>query len=199
MGTLMTPAVLIALLAVPVRAKAPAACLPDRPGDLGRARRYDEAILRNAERRRLNPRLVKAIIAAESQFSAEAVSPSGARGLMQLMPATARELGVAPRALSDPEANIRAGTAYLARLYAAAGERGPRGARMRRVIAAYHAGPSALRGRPWPESTRRYVRTVLSCYRSEASVLASPPPDVSRPALVLTASAWGDPYAAEKP
>lgn len=180
MGTLMTPAVLIALLAGRALARTPAACRPDR--DPASARRYDAIIARDAGRRGLNPRLVKAIIAAESQFSAGAVSRSGARGLMQVMPATARELGVPPRELSDPETNIRAGTDYLARLSERARRSGPRGADMRRVIAAYHAGPGALRGRRWPAATRRYVRTVLSCYRSELSDVSAAP--------LLTASAW---------
>lgn len=165
----------LALTAAPVQARTPSACLLD--GATGEAtRRYDAIILRESQRRRLNPRLVKAIIAAESQFSVGAVSPRGARGLMQLMPATAWEMGVAPRSLSDPELNISAGTRYLALLYDALRRRTPdrpggRARVVRRVIAAYHAGPRALRGGAWPASTRRYVRVVLRCYGSEESVL----------------------------
>jgi len=140
-----------------------------------RLRRYDAIILRESERRGLNPRLVKAIIAAESQFSPRARSPRGARGLMQVMPATAREVGFAPAALADPETNVRAGTEYLSRLYAQARRSGRApGAPApfsRRVIAAYHAGPRALGAGWWPESTRRYVRTVVDCYRAEASAV----------------------------
>ncbi|MFI5345715.1 MAG: transglycosylase SLT domain-containing protein [Elusimicrobiota bacterium] len=168
------PAVLIALIlgAGFASARTPAACVPDASAESGRVRRYDALILRHAQRRRLNPRLVKAIIAAESQFATGAVSPSGARGLMQLMPATAREMGVPPRSLSNPDANIGAGTKYLAALFAALPERGAAPERdVRRVLAAYHSGPAALRGGGWSAATRRYVRVVMSCYQSEASAL----------------------------
>src|SRR5277367_3981975 len=56
--------------------------------------RYDDLILKYAEAYHLEPRLLKAVIAAESEFLLEAVSPRGAHGLMQVMPATAREMGV---------------------------------------------------------------------------------------------------------
>jgi soluble lytic murein transglycosylase-like protein len=182
MRILETEAVLLAALAGPAAAwgaeiSAPAACLPDGPADAARIDRYDALILRHAQKHGLNPRLVKAVVAAESQFSPRAVSPVGARGLMQLMPATSREMGVPAWALSDPDANIGAGTEYLARLFTAARRRGenPRGAAtprtLQRVVAAYHDGPRALGSSEWPDSTRRYVRTVLNCYRSPASVL----------------------------
>lgn len=131
--------------------------------------RFDGMIARQAGRRGLDPRLVKAIIAVESQFSETAVSPRGARGLMQVMPATARELGVRPWTLGDPEANVGAGTEYLARLYGRARAKRLAGASMalsRPVIAAYHAGPRALGTKPWPPATRRYVRAVVECWRS---------------------------------
>lgn len=138
--------------------------------------RYDAIILRESARRGLNPRLVKAVIAAESQFSPRARSPRGARGLMQLLPSTAQELGVLEEEdLQDPETNIRAGTEYLARLSAQARRRRPAGASARidrRVIAAYHAGPRAIESSDWKKSTRQYVRTVLDCYRSEASAVS---------------------------
>lgn len=113
---------------------------------------------------------MKAIIAVESQFSERAVSPRGARGLMQVMPATARELGVRPRELGDPETNVGAGAEYLARLYGRARRKGlaagPPSELSRPVIAAYHAGPRALGGRAWPPATRRYVRAVVACWSS---------------------------------
>lgn len=173
MGVLTAPLAVLALLAGGAFAQPPAACLPDAGAESGLTTRYDALIVRHSGRRRLNPRLVKAIIAAESQFTANALSPSGARGLMQLMPATAREMGTEPSSLSDPEANIRAGTDYLAFLFNAArrGGRRSRDLEVRRVIAAYHDGPRALSGRGWPAVTTRYVRTVLSCYRSEAAAL----------------------------
>ncbi len=141
--------------------------------DPARTDRYDSLILRHAERHRLSPRLVKAVIAAESEFHAGALSPKGARGLMQLMPATARGLGVDPRGLHDPEQNIGAGTAYLAGLFRAL-ERGDKPAppwRVQRALAAYHAGPRYLRAERWPAETRLYVRRVLLLHQSEACLL----------------------------
>ena len=84
---------------------------------------YDAAISSHAARQALDPRLVKAIVAAESEFSPRAQSPAGALGLMQVMPRTAAGVGVPRRALFDPSANIRAGTAYLAELFASAWRR----------------------------------------------------------------------------
>lgn len=187
MRILETEAVLLASLAGPAAAwgaeiSAPAACLPDGPASAERIDRYDALILRHAQKHGLNPRLVKAVVATESQFSPRAVSPAGARGLMQLMPATSREMGVPDWTLADPDANIRAGTEYLSRLFRATRRRGEhsRGpasaATLRRVVAAYHDGPRALGSPEWPDSTRRYVRTVLSCYRSQASVLRATNP-----------------------
>lgn len=144
---------------------------------------YDAAISTHAARRGLDPRLVKAIVAAESEFSARAQSPAGALGLMQVMPRTAEGLGVSRRALLDPGSNVRAGTAYLAELFAAAWRRyrltGADYARapewlVRRVIAAYHAGPRFLAFRPLHRQTRDYVRRVLLFYRSEVAALTIP-------------------------
>ena len=135
--------------------------------------RYDEIIARHSKRHRLDPRLVKAIIAVESSFCQRARSPKGARGLMQLMPDTAREMGVSPARLSEPEENIRAGTAYLATLLNAAARRYRlKGARWdqapdwvrRRVIAAYNFGPRAFGPGRHPPETRRYVRDVMKLY-----------------------------------
>ena len=155
------------------------ACLPGRSLGPGGGRRYDSIIIRHARKRGVNPRLVKAIIAAESQFVPTAVSRCGARGLMQVMPATAKDLEGRTCNLSDPETNIAIGTEYLARLFKTAGRGASqepvlRSRAVRRVIAAYHSGPSVFHARVWSEPTRKYVRTVLSCYESPASVVRSP-------------------------
>ena len=140
--------------------------------------RYDEFILENSLQHGMNPRLVKAIIAAESEFSTEARSPRGARGLMQVLPITAEEIG-APRAdLQDPRANIRVGTAYLERLYRAAWKKYRlKGVKyqdaplwvVERIIASYNAGPRALARNSFMRQTRNYVRKVLLFYRSDVS------------------------------
>ncbi|MCX5794213.1 MAG: transglycosylase SLT domain-containing protein [Elusimicrobia bacterium] len=151
--------------------------VPERPR---RSDRFDHLIMRHARRNALDPGLVKAIIATESQFTAHCVSPSGALGLMQVMPATGSELGIPEGALLDPEANIRAGTDYLNLLFRAAwrlyGMRG-RGFHesppwlRQRVIAAYHGGPRLLACADWPPKTRDYVGKVLQRLESPVSEL----------------------------
>ncbi len=139
--------------------------------------RYDAAIEAQAAARGLDARLVKSIIAAESEFSSQAHSSAGAIGLMQVMPRTA---GAERRALLDPLANIAAGTAYLAYLFRRAWKRyhlegvaftrAP-GWLIQRVIAAYNAGPRFLARRRLYRQTRDYVFKVLLYYRSGVSEL----------------------------
>ena len=110
----------------------------------------------------MNPAFIKSIIAAESGFSAGAVSPKGAIGLMQLMPATAREFGADPNV---PEQNIEAGVHYLSWLQQRYAHKKDQ---LRRVIAAYNAGPGAVeryRGVPPYRETRVYVARVLRFYK----------------------------------
>jgi soluble lytic murein transglycosylase-like protein len=154
-------------------------CGPSRLFGAGGRGRYDAVIIRHARKRGLNPRLVKAIIATESQFEPKAVSICGARGLMQVMPATAKDLGIKRCDLSDPETNISVGTEYLAVLFKTARRRGGRDASqarlVRKVIAAYHSGPGVMNAAVWTEPTRNYVRSVLSCYGSVESVVRPAP------------------------
>lgn len=148
--------------------------------------RYDALILKHAQDHRLNPRLVKSIIAAESRFNHRAVSPKGARGLMQVMPMTAEEMGVPRSQLHDPDSNLRAGTAYLdllcgrARIIYVLKSEGCRNAPLwvqERIVAAYHAGPRMFHHHPdsWQPKTRLYVREVFLYYRSPVTVLTRPP------------------------
>lgn len=121
-----------------------------------RAERYDALVQEHAGRHSLRPELVRAVIQVESGFNPRARSPKGAMGLMQLMPHTARELGV--RDPYDPADNIRGGTLYLRRLldrYRGSEEL---------ALAAYNAGSGAVerhgtRVPPYRE-TRDYVRRV---------------------------------------
>jgi soluble lytic murein transglycosylase-like protein len=109
-----------------------------------------------ARRHGLDPELVRAVVAVESGFRPDAVSPRGAQGLMQLMPATARALGV--KDPFDPVSNIDGGTRYLRALVTRYG------GDLRRALAAYNAGEGAVARHggvpPYPE-TLAYVRRVL--------------------------------------
>ena len=104
--------------------------------------------------------LIRAIIHAESAYQPDAQSPKGAQGLMQLMPATQRELEVAD--VYDPVDNIAGGTRYLAGLLAEFGND------IELASAAYNAGPGAVRehgGVPPYAETKEYVRRVKILYR----------------------------------
>lgn len=106
----------------------------------------------------LDPKLVKALIRVESSFDPRAKSKKGAMGLMQLMPATARDLGVTDA--FDPQQNVRGGVTYLRRMI-------DRFGRMELALAAYNAGPEAVArygGIPPYRETRQYVDRVLSVY-----------------------------------
>jgi soluble lytic murein transglycosylase len=122
-------------------------------------RRFDGLIRDAASDAGVPPAIVKAVIHAESAFDAGAVSRAGAMGLMQLMPATARELGVL-----DPfraEQNVQGGARYLRHLHDRFGS-------WTHTLAAYNAGPTAVdryQGVPPYGETQQYVRRVLTYYR----------------------------------
>ena len=114
----------------------------------------NEIIRAASLKHRVKPAFIKSIIAAESAFKPAAVSNKGAIGLMQLMPATARELGADP---SVPEQNVEAGTHYLSRLLQLYSKKRDQ---LRWTIAAYNAGPVAVKrfhGVPPYRETRTYV------------------------------------------
>ena len=136
-------------------------------------------ILRAASDHRIPVRIILAVIATESAFDPRAVSHAGARGLMQVMPATARELGVDSNDLFDPCVNVRAGTRYM-RLLADSLH-----GRTRDVLAAYNAGPKrVLSRRPLPRETVTYLRRVETHYANMATGL----PPVWRVRLAIACS-----------
>jgi soluble lytic murein transglycosylase-like protein len=109
----------------------------------------------------IEPQLVQAIVAVESNYNPQAVSRAGAQGLMQLMPSTAARYQVANP--FDPRANIEGGLRYLKDLFRLfPGD-------LRRVLAAYNAGENAVLQYggipPYPE-TQQYVKRVLALYGS---------------------------------
>lgn len=119
---------------------------------------YQDAIAAAAEAHGLDEKLLHALVLTESAYRPDAVSPAGAGGLTQLMPATARELGVRDR--FDPRENLLGGADYLARQIL-------RFQDLRLALAAYNAGPGrvARLGRvPDIAETRNYVATVVDCY-----------------------------------
>ncbi len=114
---------------------------------------------RKAREYGLSPELVKSVIEVESNWDPRARSRKGALGLMQLMPETAKELGV--RNPFDPEANIDGGTRYLRYLIERFGD-------LELALAAYNAGPTVVEKYgmvPPIRETREYVRKILSRYQ----------------------------------
>jgi soluble lytic murein transglycosylase len=121
--------------------------------------RYDDIIHKAAKRFGVETNLIKAIIKAESSFNPNAVSCSGAQGLMQLMPVTAEEMEVIDP--FDPEENIFGGTKYLSLLLKRFGHD------KRLAVAAYNGGPTTVAQHnsvpPIPQ-TRRFVEKVMKYY-----------------------------------
>ena len=124
-------------------------------------RAYESMIEEASKKNNLDPHLVQAVIKQESNFNSQDISRAGARGLMQLMPGTARALGV--KNSFDPYQNVHGGAKYLKRMLDLFdGD-------LTHALAAYNAGPNAVRkyGQVPPyKETRNYVRQVLKYYDS---------------------------------
>lgn len=139
-----------------------------------------DALIRSAAARHgLDPRLMLAVMRQESSFNMRAVSPKGARGLMQLMPATARRFGV--RDIFDPAQNIEGGAQYLRFLLDTFN------GDVELALAGYNAGENAVarygnRIPPYRE-TQDYVRRITAHYQrlvDAQSVRLKPPPVAAR-------------------
>lgn len=120
--------------------------------------KFDEIFEEVSRKFNLDPHLLRAMAKVESNFNPRAVSPKGAMGVMQLIPSTARLVGVSDP--FDPVENIYGGAKYLRMLLDQFGD-------LRLSLAAYNAGPEAVRAYggipPYPE-TQNYVKNVLLYY-----------------------------------
>jgi soluble lytic murein transglycosylase-like protein len=148
-----------------------------------------EVVNEASGRYRLDPDLVNSVIKAESGFNVRAVSPKGARGLMQLMPGTASQLGV-PNAF-DAQANVDGGTKYLRELLE------KYNFDLVKALAAYNAGPQRVErfgGVPPYYETRAYVARIVRDFnkkkvaQQKAAAAAAKKSSPSKSALAKTAS-----------
>ncbi|MES2535221.1 MAG: lytic transglycosylase domain-containing protein [Pseudomonadota bacterium] len=142
-------------------------------------KKYEGFLLQAARDFSIDPALLKAVMAAESGFNPVAVSPKGAVGLMQVMPATAERYGLqgdrkktVSEKLTDPKTNIRLGARYLRDLH----KMFPNQQQL--VLASYNAGEGAVQKYrnkipPYPE-TRNYVQLVTQFYHLYKPKLAAP-------------------------
>lgn len=149
--TLYAPPVSPAGAAVPGSLESQGTALSEAPADI------KEKIMAASDRYKVDPSLIAAVVKAESNFSPTAKSGAGAMGLMQLMPATARSLGVTDP--YDVRQNIEGGTRYLKQLL------GRFDGNIKLALAGYNAGPGAVErygGIPPYKETTNYVRKVLN-------------------------------------
>ncbi|MGI9374926.1 MAG: lytic transglycosylase domain-containing protein [Tsuneonella suprasediminis] len=182
-----------------------AALAQDAPaGEITASRPYAAPIAEAAQRFDIPERWIWAVMRAESNGDRHAVSPVGAMGLMQIMPATWASLRIRYRLGSDPfdvRDNILAGTAYLREMYDRYGD-------VTAMLAAYNAGPGRTdeylsRGRPLPVATRTYIAKLASITGGSDDTrlaLAQPPdPFAWRRAALFSARAGGSSTAATAP
>lgn len=123
-----------------------------------------KAVTAASEKYGVNKRLIESVIKQESNFNPNAVSKAGAKGLMQLMPGTAKEVGV--KNTFDIDQNVDGGTQYLKKMLDLFG------GDQRKALAAYNAGPGAVKkhgGVPPYAETRKYVARIMNMFNEKLS------------------------------
>lgn len=148
---------------------------PSMPSEDDDNTAFDHLIRAAAERHGVDPHLVKAIITVESGFDKRATGPKGARGLMQLMPQTARSLGV--KNTFDPAGNIEAGAKHIRELL----DRYK--GNLKLALAAYNAGVGRVaqyRGIPPFRTTKAFIQSVLNHQRRYQAKQQQPPAPAGR-------------------
>jgi soluble lytic murein transglycosylase-like protein len=140
----------------------PAAVASQTPAKAAQNVDLDQVVREASSKNRLDPDFVASVIRAESNFKTHAVSKKGAQGLMQLMPATAAQLGVADA--FDPRANVEAGTAHLSALLDLYNNDPVR------ALAAYNAGAHRVKqyhGVPPYRETRDYINKIVRDFNAK--------------------------------
>jgi soluble lytic murein transglycosylase-like protein len=152
----------VALTTTEPSAAQPAAVASQTPAKAAQNVDLDQVVREASSKNRLDPDFVSSVIRAESNFKTHAVSKKGAQGLMQLMPSTAAQLGVADA--FDPRANVEAGTAHLSALLDLYNNDPIR------ALAAYNAGAHRVKqyhGVPPYRETRDYINKIVRDFNAK--------------------------------
>lgn len=147
---------------------------------------YDDVFEAAGKQYNVDPKLLKAMMTQESSGNPNAVSPKGAAGLMQLMPDTAKEMGV--KNPNDPAQNIMGGARYMSQMLDKYGD-------VNTALAAYNAGPGAVDkagGIPNFPETQGYVKRISANYQGKPMAQSTLP---GLPPMADSASAGSDPFS----
>ena len=178
----------------PALASATSQTIPAKPASID----LDAVVREASSKNRLDPDFVNSVIKAESGFKIHAVSKKGAQGLMQLMPGTAAQLGVADS--FDPKANVEAGTAYLSTLLDLYHDDPIK------ALAAYNAGAYRVKqynGVPPYRETRAYIAKIVRDYnakkRAQMKAAATVTAKAAKPAAAPAKNVTSKPLRKTKP